>query len=84
MNMEAMTCCLFGEKEVYRLGSVASSRPTEVQNSVLSLFFVSVCCWRTCILYGNIVKSLCALLCTDVLQIPTSCKRRLVDFLEDC
>ena len=54
------------------------------QNSLLSSLLASVCFWRICTLYGNNFKSLWMILCTVVLEMPTSWDSRRVDFRGDC
>ena len=54
------------------------------QNSLLSSLLASVCFWRIFTLYGNNLKSLWMILCTVVLEMPTSWDSRRVDFRGDC
>ena len=54
------------------------------QNSLLSSSLASVCFWRICTLYGSIFKSLWMVLCSVILEMPTSWGSRCVDFCGDC
>ena len=84
MSTEMKMGFIAEENEVEDSRVVFNSFRDALAESNLSLLFASVCCWRICILLGNNVKSLSMTLCTDVLEIPTSCDSRLVDFRGDC
>ena len=53
------------------------------QNASLSVLFAAGWDCRICILYGNMWRSWCIILITDVLDRSVSCDKRLVDFLGD-